>query len=139
MTRQIELVEPPLHSRSVQIPIVSVLTLSLLIAVCCNPLTRHTPDGGIGKPVLIDLNQAPPHELALLPGVGPVLAKRIFENRSRLGPFGSAQDVSRVYGVGEKTVQLIAPYATVGLKGKETRSRVAAKSRAGRDDAPSDR
>ena len=53
----------------------------------------------------IDLNAADARELSLLPGIGPVLATRIVDNRDRLGPFASVQDVGRVFGVGPKTLQ----------------------------------
>ena len=37
--------------------------------------------------IQIDLNTAPAHELALLPGIGPRLAQRIIEDRQRAGAF----------------------------------------------------
>lgn len=115
MTPQTEPVEPPLYSRSVQMPVVAVLVLALAWALTRIPKPTMGEDSKISQPLTIDLNSAPPRELSLLPGVGPVLAKRIFENRQRLGPFGSAGEVGRVYGVGDKTVEMIAPYATVNL------------------------
>jgi DNA uptake protein ComE-like DNA-binding protein len=113
MTHQLEPVEPPLYSRSVQIPVVAVLILALVGAVSWMPAPAVRQDSKVKEPLTIDLNLAPPRELSLLPGIGPVLAKRIFENRQRLGPFESAREVGRVYGVGDKTIEAIAPYATV--------------------------
>jgi competence ComEA-like helix-hairpin-helix protein len=54
--------------------------------------------------ILLDLNSASVRELSLLPGIGPVLAKRIVQNRRRQGNFESVQALQRVYGIGPKTV-----------------------------------
>ena len=53
----------------------------------------------------IDLNHADHRELSLLPGVGPVLAQRIVENRNRQGAFESVEDLARVHGIGVKTIE----------------------------------
>jgi competence ComEA-like helix-hairpin-helix protein len=58
----------------------------------------------------IDLNRDLPRDLEALPGVGPVRARDIVEERERHGPFESLMDLSRVKGIGEKTVQRIAPF-----------------------------
>ena len=52
--------------------------------------------------VQIDINRAPSHELALLPRVGPVLAKRIVDDRIRNGEYDSVEDLQRVHGIGPK-------------------------------------
>ncbi len=48
----------------------------------------------------VDINRATWPELALLPGIGPTLAKRIVANRCEEGPFRSARDLLRVRGIG---------------------------------------
>ncbi len=54
--------------------------------------------------LLVDLERGGEAELALLPGVGPGLARRIREERDSGGPFGSAEAVARrVRGVGAAT------------------------------------
>ncbi len=58
----------------------------------------------------IRLNQAPPAELELLPGIGPVLAQRIADDRARNGPFTSLLDFQRVPGIGAKTAEKLAPH-----------------------------
>lgn len=50
---------------------------------------------------LIDINSAPVGELEKLPGIGPVLAKRIVEERERR-PFERVEDLKRVNGIGAK-------------------------------------
>lgn len=47
---------------------------------------------------------APPESLALLPGIGPVLAARIRDCRGGKRPFKDWDDLLRVKGIGEKTV-----------------------------------
>jgi competence protein ComEA len=54
-------------------------------------------DGGGG----IDLNSATVAELEALPGVGPVLAKRIVAHRDERGPFRTIEDLLDVPGIGE--------------------------------------
>jgi hypothetical protein len=47
---------------------------------------------------------APPESLALLPGVGPVLAARICDARGDKRLFSTWDDLLRVKGIGDKTV-----------------------------------
>lgn len=58
---------------------------------------------------LTDINTAPATELALLPGIGPQLAARIVADRQSQGPFDSADGLSRVHGIGPKTIQQLRP------------------------------
>jgi competence protein ComEA len=58
----------------------------------------------------VDVNSVEWPELAQLPGIGPVLAKRIVESRSSQGPFRSVEDLRRVRGVGPLTLERIRPY-----------------------------
>jgi|GEM_PF-3335920 len=57
----------------------------------------------------IRINLADASELQLLPGIGPVLAQRIVDDRSANGPFRNAADLQRVKGIGEKTSAKLAP------------------------------
>ena len=47
----------------------------------------------------IDVNTASADELSLLPGIGPVLARRIVRHRARHGPFESLESLGAVRGV----------------------------------------
>ena len=58
---------------------------------------------------LIDVNSASLKELESLPGIGPVIAKRIIEGR----PYLSVDDLLRVKGIGAKRLEEIRPYVTM--------------------------
>ncbi len=62
----------------------------------------------------VDLNNATRAELRLLPGVGPALAERIERDRAEHGPFASVDDLTRVRGIGPRTVLAIRPFASAG-------------------------
>jgi len=49
----------------------------------------------------VDLNAASAADLEALPGVGPVLAQRIFDYRETHGPFATVEDLLDVPGIGE--------------------------------------
>lgn len=55
----------------------------------------------------VDINTADAETIsAELKGVGPTKAKAIVEYREKHGPFRSADDLSLVKGIGERTVEL---------------------------------
>jgi competence protein ComEA len=56
-------------------------------------------------PTLVDLNRAGSAELQTLPGIGPALAERIIESRSRDGPFHTPEELTRVRGIGPATLE----------------------------------
>jgi competence ComEA-like helix-hairpin-helix protein len=66
-----------------------------------------------GPAVPVDLNRASAEQLQTIPGVGPVLAKRILDARAR-APFQAVEDLRKVPGIGPKTFQKIRPHVTVG-------------------------
>jgi competence protein ComEC len=57
---------------------------------------------------LIDVNSASQKELEALPGIGPVIARRIIEGR----PYRAVEDLIRIKGIGEKRLAEILPYVT---------------------------
>ena len=58
----------------------------------------------------VDVNRAEWPELALLPGVGESLARRIVDARERNGLFASHEDLRRVKGIGPRTLDRLRPY-----------------------------
>jgi competence protein ComEA len=61
----------------------------------------------------VDLNTAGVAELDSLPGIGPVLAQRIVDHRSRQGPFRSVEELDDVPGIGPSTAAELAGLVTV--------------------------
>lgn len=55
-----------------------------------------------GRPDILDLNAADPPALEQLPGIGPVLARRIVAHRDRHGPFHRLEDLLQVEGIGPR-------------------------------------
>jgi competence protein ComEA len=70
-------------------------------------------DGEYPVPQRIDLNRADAWLLEALPGIGSTLAQAIVDYRVAHGPFHLVQDLLRVPGVGEVTLQNIMAYVTV--------------------------
>ena len=58
----------------------------------------------------LDPNTAPPEDLELLPGIGPLLAQRIVQHRAAHPPFRKPADLLDVPGVGERLLARITPY-----------------------------
>ena len=58
----------------------------------------------------VNINTASAEELESLPGIGPVLARRIVEDRAANGPFGSRDDLLRVEGIGQAILEGIQDF-----------------------------
>jgi len=56
---------------------------------------------------LVDLDVATESDIERLPRIGPVLARRIVEDRSANGAFGSLDGFERVRGVGPSLAALL--------------------------------
>ena len=61
----------------------------------------------------ININTASAVVLETLPGIGPVLAERIITYRTENGPFSSVEALSKVEGIGSKTLLEILNLITV--------------------------
>ena len=64
-------------------------------------------------PVATNVNTASAEQLQRLPRIGPALAGRIIEYRQQHGRFQSAAELVEVKGIGEKTLEKLAPYVFV--------------------------
>ena len=58
----------------------------------------------------VNINTAGAEELESLPGIGPVLARRIVEDRAANGPFGSRDALLRVEGIGQAILEGIQDF-----------------------------
>ncbi len=65
----------------------------------------------------IDVNTATAEELALIPGLDQTLAQNIIDYREANGPFASVDDLSRVTGMDQQTLDSIRGWVTVGEGG----------------------
>jgi competence protein ComEA len=81
--------------------------------------TQHTaslpPTAGRSqeKQGKLDLNRATAEELQGLPGIGPVLAQRVVDQRTTHGPFHTVDDLRDVKGIGKKRMDQLRPLVMV--------------------------
>lgn len=91
-----------------------------------DPTVSPSPPRKQGK---IDLNRATVEELQHLPGIGPVLAQRVVEQRTTHGPFQAVDDLSKVKGIGQKRMDQLRPLVMVDMVGKPEAKRDAKKAK----------
>lgn len=101
-----------------QVTVAALLAVSLIL-LGISALLRYWEGEGLieidrASPTTIefrvDINRAEWPELALLPGVGETLARRIIDSRQAAGPFLDQRDLLRVSGIGPVTLEAIRPY-----------------------------
>jgi competence protein ComEA len=64
----------------------------------------------------ININTAPAAELETLPRIGPKVAQRIVDYRTKNGSFKRIDDLMKVQGIGEKIFDEIKDLITVGAE-----------------------
>lgn len=72
---------------------------------------------GLGHPVRedqININTASAEELDKLPGIGPVKTEAILAWRTEFGPFRYPEELIRVKGIGEGTLDKLLDMITTG-------------------------
>lgn len=109
---------PPLLSRSDQLLVALLCGAALvLFGIRHYQLTRwdrppatlvHSPD--VSGQLTLDINTASWVEWMQLEGIGETLARRIVSDRESAGPFASIDDLTRVRGIGPKTVDRLRPW-----------------------------
>ncbi|OHX12846.1 ComEA family DNA-binding protein [Chromobacterium sphagni] len=62
----------------------------------------------------VNLNTATAPQLEALQGIGPAKAKAIIDYRSKNGPFKTVDDLKKVSGIGDKTLEKLRKDLTVG-------------------------
>lgn len=71
----------------------------------------------------LDLNRASAEELEALPGVGPALAERILEYRTKAGGFKKVEELLKVPGIGPKKLAGIKSKIEAGLPAVEAKGK----------------
>jgi competence ComEA-like helix-hairpin-helix protein len=78
---------------------------------------RRGPTGGPSPtrtgttfPGAVNVNRATATEMQAIPGIGPVLARRIVEYRSRYGAFRTSADLRAVSGIGPVLLERLLPH-----------------------------
>jgi len=71
---------------------------------------------GKKKPPLkpVNINTATSEELQQVPGIGPVTAQKILQMRKAYGAFKSVDDLLAIRGLGQKRLDRMRKYLTVG-------------------------
>ena len=90
---------------------VQIQPLPAVTAAAVPPLSLVTEPTA---PSIININTATVEDIQVLPGIGPLLAQRIVEYREENGPFETNGELMNVSGIGEKKLEEIWDYITVG-------------------------
>jgi competence protein ComEA len=96
-----------------------LIILMLVLTLC--PALSHAaeaspqapgPAGPAAAQVVrgLDLNTVTFEEIQTVPGIGPVLARRILDHRQKAGPFKRVEDLLVIQGIGEKNLESLKPY-----------------------------
>lgn len=80
------------------------LALSPLAALAAGPVNINTADAAA---------------LEQVKGIGPATAKAIVEYRRQHGPFAKVEDLVRVSGIGEKSMERLRDQVTAGAPAKQ--------------------
>jgi competence protein ComEA len=65
----------------------------------------------------VNINTASASELETLPGVGPKVAQRIIDFRTKNGGFKKIEEIMKVQGIGEKVYEDLKDLIAVGGEG----------------------
>lgn len=87
-----------------------LLTVSLALSLVCSPSPAKKKP--LAKPV--NINTANAEELQQVPGIGPATAQKILQMRKSYGPFKSVDDLLAIRGLGQKRLDKMRKYLTVG-------------------------
>lgn len=88
--------------------LIPLLLLSLAVSAVAFAGKKKPP----ARPV--NINTATSAELQQVPGIGPATAQKILQMRKSYGPFKSVDDLLAIRGFGEKRLDKMRKYLTVG-------------------------
>ena len=87
--------------------------------IAAMPAAHAAPTHAAAKPAPaadakpVDVNHADAAALESVPGIGKSLAARIIDFREKNGAYQSVDDLLKVQGIGEKSLEKLKPYLTV--------------------------
>jgi len=96
-----------------------VSLLALLACLAAHPFAQQAEpaakaDARASKAALVvNVNTASATELEQLPGVGPRVAARIVDYRTKKGPFRKLEELMNVQGIGEKSFLKLRSQLTI--------------------------
>ncbi len=97
--------------RSSALRVLFSLCLVLFLSAAVNANKKKPPV----RPV--NINTATSEELQQVPGIGPATAQKILQMRKSYGPFKSVDDLLAIRGLGQKRLDKMRKYLTVGKMG----------------------
>lgn len=86
----------------------------------------YNPTYSPKKIPIIDINAASLEEWESLPGIGPVLAKRIIKYREKLGGFTELDDIQKTYGISDSLFEQIQAFLQLSNTGKPSINKASA-------------
>ena len=92
------------------------LFLYVLVSLCLVLFLSAAVNAGKKKPPAkpVNINTATSEELQQVPGIGPATAQKILQMRKSYGPFKSVDDLLAIRGLGQKRLDKMRKYLTVG-------------------------
>lgn len=90
-----------------------VLAFGLVAAIVVFSLASAYAQSAAPK-AKVNINTASASELETLPRVGPKIAQRIIDFRTKNGNFKKVEDIMKIQGIGEKVFENIRDLITVG-------------------------
>jgi competence protein ComEA len=77
------------------------------LGLILTPVAALAQKGKAASTEKVNLNTATIEQLQTLPGIGPAMAKRVIEYRTKVGKFNKIEELINVKGIGEKRFQKI--------------------------------
>ena len=98
------------NRQNIQLQTVQKDTLTIPVSTA----PAQTASAQSGPEEKININTATSEQLQTLPGIGEVLSQRIIDYRTKYGAFRSVNELTDVEGIGDKILESLRDYATVG-------------------------
>ncbi len=86
---------------------IAALACVLCLGLLLTPVAALAQKGKAASTEKVNLNTATLEQLQTLPGIGPAMAKRVIEYRTKIGKFNKIEELINVKGIGEKRFQKI--------------------------------